>query len=374
MAFKTVSNIPKDSFLNKPPALFDLNDYVRQQLHPLADAHQECEEALDMIVDYLKKKVPLKVRRVLKSGAHLRGADVRGEVEEYQLVLFLYDFKSMADCRYKLNEILQQVEFHMKKTNWIVDGNLLMEKNTEFSVRFTLRCSDHRDKFHRILIFPCHDVLKGDNPTKLYKDSMYKDMKTLDEAGRQVYWPVVSQLQTKFIQFRPPAHAVNNLIRLVKHWIHTCFREETKKNLPNAYVIELLVLNIWERVGAPPSFDMLIGFYGFLRKLMMPQMTQAIWNQNYDFSKYEQFTPKNTRIPFIIDPASPFGNLAARYIKGWDDLITVARESLRKPLLWGMEEKRLWQVNPPDEPEDDKEDDKGKENKKKNDKDKKKKK
>ena len=88
------------------------------------------------------------------------------------------------------------------------------------------------------------------------------------------------KMQVDFVSAIPAN--VKNLIRLVKYWRKEYVeRASTGRRLPTSYVLELIVIHLWESKGGPYRFDTVKAFHSVMEALVHVESLRVTWRNNY---------------------------------------------------------------------------------------------
>nr|XP_006012121.1 PREDICTED: 2'-5'-oligoadenylate synthase 2-like isoform X1 [Latimeria chalumnae]XP_014353846.1 PREDICTED: 2'-5'-oligoadenylate synthase 2-like isoform X1 [Latimeria chalumnae] len=165
-----------------------------------------------------------------------------------------------------------------------------------------------------------------------------------DNEEIQLHSISLLQYQVDFVKVSTVG--VKDLIRLIKHWLKTSFADFSEENrfrkLPSSYAIELIVIYVWQLAGKPILFSLVQGLRAVLKLLVRYLEVCIVWYEHYDsrFQILKKTIQKQTR-PFVLDPVNPTFNVCENS-NAWDEVAHVARNSLLKPLLNGVQAKEPW--------------------------------
>ena len=88
------------------------------------------------------------------------------------------------------------------------------------------------------------------------------------------------KMQVDFVSAIPAN--VKNLIRLVKYWRKKYVGQaSTGRRLPTSYVLELIVIHLWESKGRPYRFDTVKALHSVMEALAHVESLRVIWRNNY---------------------------------------------------------------------------------------------
>lgn len=92
------------------------------------------------------------------------------------------------------------------------------------------------------------------------------------------YSAALTEFQRDFVKQIPAR--IKDLIRLVKYW---CKRFVNRGNIkpPKSYLLELIIIHAWEKVGKPTTINMAIAFKAIMEELKNYETLNAVWHCNY---------------------------------------------------------------------------------------------
>jgi hypothetical protein len=104
-------------------------------------------------------------------------------------------------------------------------------------------------------------------------------MRRSDENTKRYYSAALTELQRDFVKELPSR--VKDLIRLVKYWCKTFVRPERGAVVPSSYLLELITIHAWEKVGKPTTLNMAIAFKAVMEELVNPSRLNVVWYRYY---------------------------------------------------------------------------------------------
>lgn len=291
----------------------ELSAFVQSKIEPDTAYIQRCNAVVDRLCQFMKNSLPPKLRpaEVRKCGSLGKGTAVIGK-SDADLVVFLAEYHSISTLRSEIKRILDEMQEYFVKF-----GGCNLEEKTCHAVKLLITCNDHT---HSVDILPSVDILK----LKTTKD-IYKEMESLSDCEKGYYSAALAPLQVEFVARAPTK--VKTLIRLLKYWRKTEFKESTSdQRLPSSYSLELIVIAVWEKAGKPENFDLCKGFYHVLRAIADYRCLKHAWTLNYD-SHYVQRDPF-----YVVDPANPFNNVLTA-CNCWDMIAAKAKSLMQAQLF-----------------------------------------
>eukprot|EP00062_Callorhinchus_milii_P008587 gi/632951529/ref/XP_007891343.1/ PREDICTED: 2'-5'-oligoadenylate synthase 1A-like [Callorhinchus milii] len=310
---------------------------LRPEMGPLRMA---CAEEVDKLIDLIQECCPTSVTRLTKGGSYIKGTDTR-DWSDIDVVLFSNSFTSISDCKEKMSAMLEGLEKNLKKS--LLTNRILIEKKASVSLRFQFKCIKDLH-IHHFDVMLCCDML-GSNPPRDVKKSLYRRLYNCgDDLETQLYSVSLLQYQVDFV--KASTVGVKDMIRLVKYWFKTSLAKPSETNrfrrLPSSYAMELMTIYVWQLAGKPIFFSFVQGLRAVFKFLVNCTDICIIWFEHYDetFQIVKKSVQKQTR-PFILDPANPTFNVCETS-NAWDEVAHVARQSLLKPLLNGVQAKPPW--------------------------------
>lgn len=291
----------------------ELSSFVKSKIEPDTAYIQRCNAVVDRLCQFMKNSLPpkLKPSEVRKCGSLGKGTAVIGK-SDADLVVFLAEFHSISTLRSEIKRILDEMQEYFVKF-----GGCKLEGKTWHAVKLLITCNDHT---HSVDILPSVDILK----LKTTKD-IFKEMESLSDCEKGYYSAALAPLQVEFVARAPTK--VKTLIRLIKYWRKTEFKENTSdQRLPSSYSLELIVIAVWETAGKPENFELCKGFYHVLRAIAYYRCLKHAWTLNYD-SHYVQRDPF-----YVVDPANPFNNVLTA-CNCWDMIAAKAKSLLQARLF-----------------------------------------
>lgn len=291
----------------------ELSSFVKSKIEPDTAYIQRCNAVVDRLCQFMRNSLPPKLRpaEVRKCGSLGKGTAVIGK-SDADLVVFLAEFHSISTLRSEIKRILDEMQEYFVKF-----GGCKLEGKTWHAVKLLITCNDHT---HSVDILPSVDILK----LKTTKD-IFKEMESLSDCEKGYYSAALAPLQVEFVARAPTK--VKTLIRLIKYWRKTEFKENTSdQRLPSSYSLELIVIAVWETAGKPENFELCKGFYHVLRAIAYYRCLKHAWTLNYD-SHYVQRDPF-----YVVDPANPFNNVLTA-CNCWDMIAAKAKSLLQARLF-----------------------------------------
>ncbi|XP_048451311.1 2'-5'-oligoadenylate synthase 1A-like [Rhincodon typus] len=343
----TASQRARMSTAFSPDSVLDLRSSVQLQkfmetyLQPeMGLVRMACAGEIEKFIDLIQECCPTSVTRIIKGGSYFKGTDTR-DWSDIDIVMFSSSFMSLDDCKEKILSVLSDLEYNLKLS--VMTNRILMEKKTSLSLRFQFKCFKGLH-IHHFDVMLCYDLL-GSTPTQDVKRNLYRQLFNCgDDVKIQLYSISLLQYQVDFV--KASTVGVKDLIRLVKHWFRTSFAKRTEANrfrrLPSSYTMELITIHVWQLAGKPIFFSFIQGLRAVLKFLVNCTGIFIIWYDHYDknFHVVKKALQKQSR-PFVLDPANPTLNVCENS-NAWDEVTHVARQSLLKPLLSGVQAKVPW--------------------------------
>ncbi|KAL3868665.1 hypothetical protein ACJMK2_041443 [Sinanodonta woodiana] len=300
---------------------YNLDKYV-EDLQTDESYRKSCRSVINRLVRDMHKKVPEKVKAVIKGGSFGKGTALQDN-SDIDLVVFLSNYSSVQDVKDNMKHLLDIFEKYLgRKSRCKIEGR------TQFALKINFKCC-HSSHEHKVDLLPACDVLGVDvKMTKARKWAVYDKMQGSDEDLRRYYSASLVILQRNFVVHRPAK--LKSLIRLFKSWRISEFpirSAEGDEKWPTSYVLELITIKKWEEAARPLSFDLKRGFYSVLNALVEHNELQIVWYKNY----VKGSLPSHGK-PYIIDPANPFNNIYQSYNK-WEEVAALAKRTLEWSLF-----------------------------------------
>ncbi|XP_018673481.2 2'-5'-oligoadenylate synthase 1 [Ciona intestinalis] len=320
----------------------DVERYINQELKPKLSGSTECNDDVNLLVNFLLEELLLPVSHVIRGGSYGKGTCIRGH-SDIDMVVFVENFslvEGTALCSLNMVQFIEDLKKRLQ--NSLLATRVLMSDVTPLALRFQWKCVKN-DHIHHVDVLPCNDLL-GPSPTQEDKKAIYRRIENCKNSLQlQLYSAALLQLQVEFVR-RKPAQ-LRDLMRLVKHWKQTSFGENSKINkfrrLPNSYTLELITVHVWENHGKPLQFKFLRAFASILEQLMKYEDLCVAWNENYSLKSLWVQQALTKHRPIILDPANPLNNVCAS-VNAWDEVAYVAQQSLAKPLFDGVRKNNAW--------------------------------
>lgn len=293
----------------------ELSAFVKGEIEPDMAYIQRCNDIVDLLCQFMQNSFPRELRpsEVRKCGSLGKGTAVKGK-SDADLVVFLAEFHSVSHLRAKIKRILDEMQVYL-----VEYSGCKLEGTTWHAVKVLITSNGHT---HSVDILPSVDILKLKT-----KEDIYKEMESLPTCEKEYYSAALAPLQVEFVARAPTK--VKTLIRLIKYWRKTEFKESTgDQKLPSSYPLELIVIAAWEIAGKPENFDLCKGFYHVLREIAAYRCLKHAWTLNYD-SHYVQRDPF-----YVVDPANPYKNVLAD-CNCWDMVAAKAKSLLQARLFKG---------------------------------------
>ncbi|XP_072447842.1 2'-5'-oligoadenylate synthase 1-like [Chiloscyllium punctatum] len=318
-----------------------LQNFMETYLQPeMGFVRMACAGEIGECIDLIQKCCPISVTRIIKGGSYFKGTDTR-DWSDIDIVMFSSALMSLDDCKEKIASVLRDLEYNLKLS--LMTNRILMEKKSSLSLRFQFKCFKDLH-IHHFDVMLCCDLL-GPTPAQDVKRNLYRQLFNCgDDVKIQLYSIALLQYQVDFV--KASTVGVKDLIRLVKHWFRTSFAKPTEANrfrrLPSSYTMELITIHVWQLAGKPIFFSFIQGLRAVLKCLVNCTDIFIIWDDQYDknFHIVKKALQKQSR-PFVLDPANPTFNVCENS-NAWDEVTHVARQSLLKPLLRGIQAKVPW--------------------------------
>lgn len=295
---------------------YSLELFVRDTLEPDTGYNTSCCAVVDRLCNIMKHNFPEELRpaQIIKGGSLGKGTAVKGK-SDVDLVVFL-PFDSIQSLQNKMDTVLNDMKTYLH------GGKCTIEGQTQHAVKVSVSC--HQEHTHDVDILPSVNILDKYGS----KGEIYKMMKGLSETDQSFYSAALVPLQMEFVSQRPTK--VKSLIRLVKYWRKTSFKESTgNKRLPTSYPLEVITISEWQTKCGRENFDLRKGFYNVLRALVNYRNLAYVCDDNYKSSDVKKSLKQNW---YVMDPANPFNNLMRR-CNCWKEVKTIAKICLNKPLL-----------------------------------------
>lgn len=314
-SFSSYSSSPPPPSLGSISAN-ELNSFIQNEIEPDTAYNRRCNAVVDRLCQFMENSFPDQLRpsAVRKAGSLGKGTAVKGK-SDADLVVFLARYRTISELRGSLDSILNQMSLYLGKH----DG-CNIEGTTLHAVKVSVKCHGHS---HNVDILPSADILG-------YKTKyvIYAEMAKSSRYDREYYSVALAPLQIDFVAEVPTK--VKTLIRLIKYWRKTAFKENTVgQRLPSSYVLELIVIGEWEDAGSPQNFNLIKGFYNVLRAIANYSGIRRAWSRNYETNYV------NSDSYYVVDPANPFNNVM-NACDCWDTVAGKARAFLQSPLFQGQ--------------------------------------
>ncbi|XP_072372447.1 2'-5'-oligoadenylate synthase 1-like [Scyliorhinus torazame] len=343
----TASQRARMSTAFAPDSLLDLRHpqllqkFMETYLRPeMGFVRMSCAGEVEKLIDLIQECCPTSVTRLIKGGSYFKGTDTR-DWSDIDVVIFSSAFMSLDDCKEKIPYVLCDLENNLKLS--VMANRILMEKKASLSLRFQFKCFKDLH-IHHFDVMLCYDLL-GSIPSQDVKRNLYRQLYNCgDEVKIQLYSISLLQYQVDFV--KASTVGVKDLIRLIKYWFRTSLAKPTEANrfrrLPPSYAMELITIYVWQLAGKPIFFSFVQGLRAVLKLLVNCTDIFIVWCGHYDktFHVVKKALQKQSR-PFLLDPANPTFNICENS-NSWDEVTHVARQSLLKPLLSGVQAKVPW--------------------------------
>ncbi|XP_051786005.1 2'-5'-oligoadenylate synthase 1-like [Erpetoichthys calabaricus] len=313
-----------------------LRQFVDAKLRPVTGLVKiDCSAEVETMIRLLIDCCPVSVNRAVKGGSFIKGTDTQ-DWSDIDIVFFSESFRSLEDCKQNITPALEALEENLKKTS--MANRMLIEKKTRVSLRFQMMCFKNLHS-HQFDVMLCYNALSH-RPSQDEKNLLYKKLYSCGDSSEvQLYSLCLLQDQVDFVKIT--TKGVKDLICLAKYWMKTSFARPDQENrfrrLPSSYTLELLTLYAWQQAGKPIFFNLLQGLRAVLLLLVNYLDICIVWYEHYSPSSWivRKALQHQTR-PFILDPANPTFNVCEN-CNAWDEVAVVAKQSLLKPLLNGVQ-------------------------------------
>ncbi|XP_072036192.1 2'-5'-oligoadenylate synthase 1-like [Amphiura filiformis] len=326
----------------------DFNSWYEREIvgsnfgYGIQDFREECGRAVDKVVRILHQRMHLNVKEVIKGGSVGKGTMLKRKSDIDCVVMI-----NSPDLPYLQNvsDMSVYVQRDLAKANRNIEqaikdhATVVSTKVNKFMVTATLNESG---VYAEVDIIPTADNLAAEG-----KPQIYESMLCRSSYEREFYSVSLVKLQRDFIKTKPGV--VKELTRLVKYWNKQTVGSVLKGTwpLPSSYPMELITILAWERAGSPIAFDRLQGFKAVLSIIATEKSTlNRHWTCNYDESMVQRalrvMDSGSKQSPFILDPANPTNNVCARFHSTWNDVVGVARQTLRSNLLSQVRVNARW--------------------------------
>lgn len=103
-------------------------------------------------------------------------------------------------------------------------------------------------------------------------------MRRKDKPSQQYYSAALTEFQRDFVKELPAR--IKDLIRLVKYWCKRFVKQHSIKP-PSSYLLELITIHAWEKVGKPTTINMSIAFKAVMEELKNYKKLDAVWHRYY---------------------------------------------------------------------------------------------
>ncbi|XP_077992168.1 2'-5'-oligoadenylate synthase 1A-like [Glandiceps talaboti] len=261
------------------------------------------------------------------SGSFGKGTQVRGHAD-LDSVLVLNDFSDVDDRIARGPEVMKTLATQLKAKDWVMNVSW---DYYYYTMTFAMQREDGVSM--AVDLLPTFEVL-GQNPSNDKIEETYQTMFGLSRRQVNYYSVPLCQLQLEFVRKQPTR--AKTLIRLVKYWRKTEVEKKKKKatlRYPNSYSMELITIHVWEEAVKPRRINLAGAFKAVLRQLVNYKHLDVEWYDYYSPEIADQARWETER-PILLDPANPTNNIMATFKpEAWDDLATIAAESMRRPLL-----------------------------------------
>ncbi|XP_032954012.1 2'-5'-oligoadenylate synthase 3 isoform X1 [Rhinolophus ferrumequinum] len=319
----------------------ELDDLVISSLQPPAEFVGTARRALGALGAALRERGGLRdaaaptwrVLKIAKGGSSGRGTALRGGCDS-ELVIFLDCFKSYKDQRLRRPEILKEMQALLN--SWCqqkVPGLSLEfpQQDTPGVLQFRLKSTD-LENWMDVSLVPAFDALGQLSSNVKPKPQVYSALLASGcHAGEHA--ACFTELRRNFVNTRPAK--LKNLMLLVKHWFRQVCPEETRREMPPDYALELLTIYAWEQGCKKDAFSLAQGLRTVLGLIQQYQSLCVFWTINYDFEdpavkRFLQRQLERPR-PVILDPADPTWDVGNGAACDWNLLAQEAESCYDRP-------------------------------------------
>lgn len=298
----------------------NLDDLVAVTVQPDYDFLSECDSAVEKIVHLLQNNVneSLRPRRVIKGGSLGKGTAVKGK-SDIDLVLMLKEYRDVRSLTRNLSSVIASL-----KSCFNNFPGIHVKRTTPYCVQ--LEYSHGSGEKLAIDVLPAVDCLEING-----KQQVFEMMRGRDSNIQRNYSPSLTPLQVQL--FSPLPTKLKSLIRLVKYWKKEK-GQNSARDWPTSYVLELVTLAAWTKAGSPEKFDLRKGLCAVLHSLI----NHEDFAEDFDEHRfYDESILSRLPKPYIIDPCNPFNNV---YLKpyqraawDWGSIASAASETIQQPRL-----------------------------------------
>ncbi|XP_071965235.1 2'-5'-oligoadenylate synthase 1A-like [Antedon mediterranea] len=303
----------------------DLDRFIVEALIP-SDAHLDAfRHRIDGLIEFLKNKTALKIRRVVKGGSLERGTSLKGRTN-CEVILFLDDFRSVQDMKAKMSEILAKIERRMKSMENVRN----IERDSTQSIAFEVLVEG---SWFCVRINPSYDISSRSQSD--FGLNVYNDIATNLEL-REYCSTALNEHRLNLIKSLPDK--VKNLMRLLHHWnLHICERHDVAKL--SDYIIESIVLWCWKRAGSNADFDISRGMKTVMSELTKGNDINIDWHGMFEeVDSNCSRKQKHPELPLVLDPVDPTMNMCEPVNSGqnkqfWQKISHYATDTNNQPIL-----------------------------------------
>ncbi|XP_031572096.1 2'-5'-oligoadenylate synthase 1-like [Actinia tenebrosa] len=260
------------------------------------------------------------VGRIVKSGSMGKGTALKNS-SDLDCILILNTIKDAEQLKANIRDYLAQIqsclsEQPLRGQGWRFD----IKRRTEYLLQFEM-INFHVRKVTTVDLLPTFDANVTNGQARL---NLYHKMASYDENTRSYCSAAVAELRRDFIIEKPTK--LKGLIRLVKHWAKTYLPSSTaSQRMPSSYLIELVTIHCWEKVGSPSSFNTASLFKNIMMAFLNHIQLNISWDRYYTLTQ-------NPSPPTILDPANPYNKLY-NDVNNWASVAQVARKTLQMPAM-----------------------------------------
>ncbi|XP_071808527.1 2'-5'-oligoadenylate synthase 3-like isoform X2 [Asterias amurensis] len=320
-----------------------LTSFVSTHLRHGDHFADEVAQVLRNLVLYITKQASYSIARTSVSGDLVSGTTSTQEDAEFQLSLYLSDFRSIGDYRKGIQAVLAQTR-DLLKAGGVHDAVKLrgQESLKDGAVQVRIMVNN---EWYDGTVMPAVDLI-GANPSKSVKETMYRQF--MQDTDKLPYQATLSDIRHRFNQSLP--QNVKDLILMVKYWRRNWLR--LRRDKPNGRFFELFVVHCWEGSGAGEGFGLAAGLKEVLLLLSDWKNIKITWDESErrayprrvsDEKWRKILASKDYDEPFALDPIDPY----PEYCEGvkiftWDDISRTVRETLLEPLFQALPADSKW--------------------------------
>ncbi|XP_038061589.1 2'-5'-oligoadenylate synthase 2-like [Patiria miniata] len=316
----------------------DLESFVSAHLRQSDSFVEELQRALHKVVTYVKANVSFSVSRYVVGGDLTGGTSALNEEAEFQLALFVSEFRSIDDYHKRLSVVVTQTR-DLLSAEGALRSVMVREPDSVTDGMIRVRVMVGEERLEGTIVLAVD--LIGSNPNKSNRETMYRQF--MQDEDKSPYEPTLSDLRRGLFQNLPSP--VKDVILLVKHWRKRRLRLRGDK--PEVRFYELLVIHCWDVAGNPRMFNMATALKSVFNCLSEWKDISITWEGSSSLAyqrkiaegKHREILARSRDYdgPIALDPIDP----RVEYCAGvktliWDEISRTAREMLMEPLFKGL--------------------------------------